>query len=237
MYEKETQLMTVYGEDADFMANPIKEIAKRTTFRTPMIEEDTFLSDAEKIEFIAERFREIMIALGLDLNDSSLMETPHRVAKMYVKDLFCGLDEKNFPQILFLEDKYKHNEVGNMVFIKTYFTSVCEHHFVPFTGTAYVAYIPNQKIIGLSKIPRIVRFFSKRPQIQERLTAQIADSLTHILETENVAVSMTAEHQCMIMRGVEDCCSHTITNVLKGRFDRDPNTRREFFDAINREAK
>lgn len=214
----------------------IKKIAKNTQFPTPMAEGFIHSSDAEKIEYIADKFKDIMIALGLDLTDSSLKQTPYRIAKMYVNEIFSGLDEKNFPSILFLEDKYKHSEIGNKIFVKTSFTSVCEHHFVPFTGTAHVAYIPNEKIIGLSKISRIVRYFSKRPQIQERLTAQIADSLCHILETENVAVSITAQHQCMIMRGVEDCTSHTITNVLKGRFESDHNLRREFFEAINRQA-
>jgi len=215
--------------------DPIKKIVKQTNFSTPMTENYVHLSDEEKIEYIADKFRDIMTILGLDLSDSSLIQTPQRVAKMYVKEIFSGLDEKNFPSILFLEDKYKHNETGNKIFVKTTFASFCEHHFVPFIGTAYVAYVPNKKIIGLSKISRIVRFFSKRPQMQERLTAQIGDSLSHLLETDHVAVSITAQHHCMIIRGVEDCASHTITNTLKGRFDTDQNLRREFFEAINRQ--
>lgn len=215
--------------------DPVKKLLKETNYPNPVVSETNLLSNEEKIAYIEEKFRDIMIALGLDINDSSLARTPYRVAKMYVNEIFLGLDEKNFPQILYLEDKYKHNEVGNKVFVKTTFSSVCEHHFVPFIGTAYIAYIPNKKIIGLSKIPRIVRYFAKRPQIQERLNAQIAECLCSILETEHVAVSMTAKHHCMVIRGVEDCASHTITTVLKGSFDTDQNLRREFFEAINRE--
>jgi GTP cyclohydrolase IA len=192
------------------------------------------LTDEEKIEIIADRFRDIMEVLGLDLKDESLINTPYRVAKMYVKEVFSGLDEKNFPTISFFKDEFHHEHKANMVFVKVGFTSFCEHHFVPMNGTAYVAYIPQQKLIGLSKIPRIVRFFARRPQLQERLTAQIADSLCLLLDTDSVAVSIVAAHYCVIARGIEDEGSHTITNVLRGQFDTDERLRQEFFEGINR---
>lgn len=192
------------------------------------------LSDEEKIALIADRFRDIMEALGLDLDEDSLQKTPYRVAKMYVKEIFSGLDVNNFPDVSFFEEEFPHYHESHMVLVKVGFTSFCEHHFVPMHGVAYVAYRPRDKVIGLSKIPRIVRFFAKRPQLQERLTAQIADSLAILLEMEDVAVSVTAHHYCVIARGVEDEEGHTITNVLRGAFHTDPELRKEFFEGINR---
>lgn len=192
------------------------------------------LSPEEKIDYIATRFREIMEVLDLDLSDESLQQTPERVAKMYVKEIFSGLDLEQFPAISFINDDYKHKANSNIVHIKVNFTSFCEHHFVPFIGYAYVAYLPNQKLIGLSKIPRIVRFFAKRPQVQERLTAQIADSLSMLLDTDDVAISITAEHFCVKARGIQDENSHTTTNVLRGQFLSNEGRRQEFFEGINR---
>lgn len=209
-------------------------LAAITNFPSPVIKSGPHLSDEEKIDYIAERFREIMEVLGLDLANDSLARTPYRVAKMYVNEIFSGLDDKNFPRISFIEDQFQHQNKSNMVFVKVNFNSFCEHHFVPMNGTAYVAYIPNGKLIGLSKIPRIVRFFASRPQVQERLNAQIADSLAILLNTQNVAVSLAAQHFCILARGIEDTESHTITNVLRGDFESDPTTRREFFEAVNR---
>lgn len=206
-----------------------------TNFPSPIREDIHQLSDDDKITYIAERYKEIMVALGLDLNDPSLARTPFRVAKMYVKEIFSGLDLENFPEISFIEDGFQHQQQGNMVFVKVNFHSFCEHHFVPMSGTAYIAYIPHKRLIGLSKIPRIVRFFSQRPQVQERLSAQIADSLSILLETESVAVSLIAQHFCVIARGIEDNESHTITNVLRGDFEHKSNLRREFFEGINRQ--
>lgn len=205
-----------------------------TRFPSPLAAKAPKLSEEEKIEYIAERFRDIMQVIGLDLADDSLARTPYRVAKMYVKEIFSGLDLKQFPQISFIEDRFEYKQRPNMVFVKVNFNSFCEHHFVPMNGTAFVAYIPNGKLIGLSKIPRIVRFFACRPQVQERLTAQIADSLSILLDTDHVAVSLTAQHFCIIARGIEDTASHTITNVLRGAFDIDETRRQEFFEAINR---
>jgi GTP cyclohydrolase I len=210
------------------------EHAAVTNFPSPVVRSGPELSDEQKIDYIAERFRDIMEVLGLDLTNDSLARTPQRVAKMYINEIFSGLDEKNFPAISFFENEFQHQHKSSIVFVKVNFNSFCEHHFVPMNGTAYVAYIPRDKLIGLSKIPRIVRFFASRPQVQERLTAQIADSLAILLDTENVAVSMAAQHFCIIARGIEDTESRTITNVLRGDFDTNVDTRREFFEAINR---
>lgn len=214
-----------------------KKLAAITNFPSPILPKVSCLSDEEKIAKIEEHFRGIMEALGLDINDDSLARTPYRVAKMYVKEIFSGLDPKAFPEISFFKDEFHHEHHSNMVFVKVGFTSFCEHHFVPMNGIAYVAYLPEDQLIGLSKIPRIVRYFSRRPQVQERLTAQIADSLSILLETDNVAVSITAHHYCVIARGIEDENSHTITNVLRGEFNTNPNLRSEFFEGVNRNYK
>lgn len=212
----------------------IDPLAIMTRFPSPLIQDELPLSKEEKIAHIAERFREIMQILGLDLSDDSLAKTPERVAKMYVNEIFSGLDPSNFPSISFIEDEYKQQGQSNLVFIKANFCSFCEHHFVPMPGTAYVAYLPHRKLIGLSKIPRLVRFFSKRPQVQERLTAQIADSLSLLVETDSVAVSIQAEHYCIRARGIEESDSHAITYVFRGDFEKNAHLRSEFFDAVNR---
>lgn len=206
-----------------------------THFPSPILAETNGMNDKEKIEYIAIRFQEILEALGLDLSDDSLRKTPYRIAKMYVNEIFSGLDLNQFPTISFIEDKFKHDGKSNIVLVKVNFTSFCEHHFVPMNGTAFVAYLPNEKLIGLSKIPRIVRFFARRPQVQERLTAQIADSLSILLDTEDVAVSIAAQHYCVIARGIEDENGYTITNLLRGEFDTNDVLRREFFEGINRQ--
>ncbi len=213
----------------------IFEKAAKTNFPSPLSPTAPQRTDEEKIAHIATHFREIMIALGLDIEDESLARTPYRVAKMYVSEIFSGLNAAKFPEIRFVEDHYEHEKKSNMVFVKVNFNSFCEHHFVPMMGTVYVAYLPNKKLIGLSKIPRIVRFFAQRPQLQERLSAQIADCLSILLETESVAVSLVAQHYCMIARGIEDTTSHALTNVFRGKFDSDEILRREFLEAINRQ--
>lgn len=212
----------------------IKDIVKKTNYPNPITKLLESVSDEKKIHKIAEHFREIMITLGLDVEDESLSQTPNRIAKMYVKEIFSGLNPKNFPDISLVKDHELPLHRSSIVFVSVSFISFCEHHFVPMKGTAYVAYRPNGKLIGLSKIPRIVRYFARRPQLQERMTAQIADCLSLILETEDVAVSMTASHFCVLARGVHDQNSHTITNVLRGEFDENSDIRHEFFDAINR---
>lgn len=205
-----------------------------TRYPSPIAKDAQNLSNDEKISQIAAHFKEILKILGLDLEDESIKKTPLRIAKMYVQEVFSGLSLDSFPEASFIPNQDLENKNSNTVFMKVSFTSFCEHHFVPFHGKAFISYLPNKRLIGLSKIPRIVRYFAKRPQVQERLTAQIADALSLILDTENVAVSIIAEHFCVIARGIEDARSDTITNHLRGIFETDEATRREFFEAINR---
>jgi GTP cyclohydrolase I len=222
-------------DETDFSLSEVTLLqAIKTRFPSPINTNVSNLSKEEKVAKIADKFRDIMNILGLDLTDESLARTPYRVAKMYVEEIFSGLDIAAFPRLSFVEDIYQHDrESANMVFVKVDFCSFCEHHFVPMNGTAFIAYVPNGKLIGLSKIPRIVRFFARRPQLQERLTAQIADSLSTILNTENVAVSLQAEHHCVIARGIENENSYAVTNVLRGLFA-NTDLRNQFFEAINR---
>ncbi len=191
---------------------------------TPMIPNK--LNSAEKIEIISSKFKDIMETLGMDLSDDSLQDTPRRVAKMYVNEVFSGLDAHHFPKITVIDNSMKYDQM--IVVQKISCLSFCEHHFLPIHGHATIAYIPNEKVIGLSKINRIVRFFSRRPQVQERLTKQIADCLQHILGTEHVAVHINAAHYCVMMRGVEDTHSLTATSDLRGHFKSRPETRTEF---------
>jgi GTP cyclohydrolase I len=187
---------------------------------------DNGLTDQQKIEKIAANFREIMETLGLDLANDSLSESPQRVAKMYVQEYFRGLREENFPKITLIENEMPYDQMVVVKDIKV--LSCCEHHFVTIHGTAHVAYIPSHGVVGLSKINRIADYFSRRPQVQERLTKQIADCLAYILKTEDVAVFIKAKHYCVISRGVEDINSETITTDLRGAFKHNPETRSEF---------
>lgn len=207
-----------------------------THFPSPILEEKSIKSDEEKVRLIAEHFKEILTILDLDLTDDSLAKTPERIAKMYVHEVFSGLKDDNFPSISFFKDDLNHEHKPHIVFIKVGFTSFCEHHFVPMTGFAYVAYVPGDKLIGISKIPRIVRFFASRPQLQERLTAQIADSLAILLGIDDVAVSIHARHYCVMARGIQDESSSMITNVLRGEFYIDEKLRKEFFEGIGRQS-
>jgi GTP cyclohydrolase IA len=187
---------------------------------------DSALDRKEKIEVIEAHFNGIMRALGLDLEDDSLMDTPKRVAKMYVNEIFWGLDYEAFPKCTTVANKMKYDEM--VVERNVNVQSNCEHHFVIIDGLATVAYVPNEKVLGLSKINRIVEYFSKRPQIQERLTEQVFHALCYILETENVAVMIDAQHYCVKSRGVEDTGSSTVTTKLGGGFKTDPAARAEF---------
>lgn len=207
-------------------------LAAKTRFLSPIKKGKYPISNQKKIALIEDKFRDILNVLGLDLSDESLKYTPYRVAKMYVEEIFSGLDYKNFPLITTVQDQYHHEQRSSIIFTKVSFSSFCEHHLVPMVGYAIVAYRPRGRLIGLSKIPRIVRYFAKRPQLQERLTAQIADSLSILVGTEDVAVSTKATHFCVLARGVEDERSCTITNVLRGEFDSNPNSRDEFFNAV-----
>jgi GTP cyclohydrolase I len=184
------------------------------------------LSRDERYQRIAAAFTDITRTLGLDLTDDSLCETPHRIAKMYVDEIFSGLDYSQFPKISVIENKMQVEEMVQVDDIDL--VSTCEHHFVTIDGSARVAYIPRDKVIGLSKINRIVRFFSQRPQVQERLTQQILVALQTLLETDDVAVTIDAVHYCVKSRGVMDANSRTRTTSLGGAFKSDASTRAEF---------
>jgi GTP cyclohydrolase I len=193
---------------------------------TPMI--DTGFSADQKYQHIRYLMTEVISTLGLDLTDDSLAETPHRIAKMYVHEIFSGLDYSHFPKLSLIENKMGANEMVKIRNIDL--TSTCEHHFVTIDGVAKVAYIPQNTIIGLSKINRIVRFFGQRPQVQERLTRQILVALQVLLGTKNVAVSIDATHYCVKSRGVMDSNSQTSTTALGGCFKENIHTRAEFLN-------
>ncbi len=184
------------------------------------------MSPEQKKEVISSSFARIMEALGLDLQDDSLMETPRRVARMYVDEVFSGLDYHNFPKVSVFDNKMHFDEMVKVGGITL--TSTCEHHFVVMDGVAKVAYMPSDKIIGLSKINRIVQFFGKRPQVQERMTQQILVALQTLLHTKNVAVTITAVHYCVKSRGVRDPASSTTTTALGGYFKTNSLSRHEF---------
>ncbi len=187
-----------------------------TSYDTPLRDDAFDLPDADKIKIIAHHFREIMHTLGLDLTDDSLKGTPGRVAKMYVKEIFRGLHPDNKPEIALFDNKYQYNHMLVEKNITLY--SNCEHHFVPIIGKAHIAYISSGKVIGLSKLNRIVQYYSQRPQVQERLTIQIANELREVLETEDVAVMIDAVHLCVSSRGIKDVNSSTITAEYSGVF-------------------
>lgn len=201
-----------------------------TSLDTPMRPDAFIKSDEEKMANIARHFEQIMLEMGLDLTDDSLKGTPARVAKMYIQEIFSGLNPKNKPRVALFDNKYKYKEM----LVEKHITvqSFCEHHFVPIIGEAHVAYISGGKVIGLSKINRIVQYFAKRPQVQERLTVQIANELKAMLETEDVAVIIDAKHMCVSMRGVEDHASSTVTSSYHGKFN-DENIRNEFFKYLD----
>ncbi len=183
---------------------------------TPLREDAFAIDDALKIELIAKHFKEIMHVLGLDLEDESLKGSPVRVAKMFVNEQFKGLDPKNKPDPTLFQNNYRYAEM--LVEKNIQFYSTCEHHFVPIYGHAHVAYISSGKVIGLSKINRIVDYFAKRPQVQERLTVQIAEELKQVLDTQDVAVIIDAKHMCVASRGVKDTASSTVTSSFHGKF-------------------
>lgn len=201
----------------------MKEILARVT---PSPIKDNGLSSEQKIEILTTKFRDILETLGLDLTNDSLRDSPQRIAKMYVNEIFRGLDTNNFPKITVVENDMNYDQMIVVRDVKV--ISTCEHHFVTIDGKATIAYIPTGKVIGLSKLNRIADFFSRRPQVQERLTKQIVDCLVHVLETENVAVHINAKHYCVISRGIEDTGSSTATCDLRGEFRTDPRTRAEF---------
>ena len=219
--------------EKELIAIQIEEMGDQhvmTTIETPMREDAFLLSDEEKIAQIEDKFRDIMNIMGMDLTDDSLQGTPHRVAKMYIKEIFSGLNPANKPAVKLFENKYQYKEM--LVERNITFYSNCEHHFVPIIGKAHVAYISNGKVIGLSKLNRIVQFFAKRPQVQERLTIQIAEELKRVMETEDVAVLIDAVHLCVSSRGVQDFNSATVTSSYSGAINNEV-TRNEFLKYVN----
>ncbi|NNL19978.1 MAG: GTP cyclohydrolase I FolE [Ignavibacteriaceae bacterium] len=201
-----------------------------TAIETPLRNDAFIIDDDLKIELIEKNFREIMHILGLDLNDESLKDTPQRVAKMYVKEIFNGLNPDNKPLPTLFDNKFKFNEMLVEKNVTIY--SYCEHHFVPIIGKAHIAYFPKNHVIGLSKLNRIAQYYAKRPQVQERLTMQIAIDLKDTLHTDDVAVLIDADHLCVASRGVNDVNSSTITSSYNGKFLND-EIRKEFLSHIN----
>ncbi len=188
-----------------------------TGLETPLKADAFKLSDQEKKDRIAILFEEIMDVIGLDLTDDSLKGTPKRVAKMYIDEIFSGLNPRNMPKIALFDNKYRYNQM--LVEKNITFYSNCEHHFVPIIGKAHVAYISSGKVIGLSKLNRIVQYYAKRPQVQERLTNQIAEALKAALKTDDVAVIIDAKHLCVSSRGIKDDTSATVTTFYGGKFN------------------
>ena len=205
-------------------AEQVREALIAQGLETPLTPSD--MTAEQKYERIKGLMTEVVSTLGLDLSDDSLQETPHRIAKMYVNEIFAGLDYANFPKIAQIENKMAIDEMVRITDISV--VSTCEHHFVTIDGLAKIAYIPNNTIIGLSKINRIVRFFAQRPQVQERLTKQILVALQTLLATDNVAVSIDATHYCLMSIGVMDTQSKTKTTALGGNFKSNASTRAEF---------
>ena len=201
-----------------------------TSIDTPMRNDAFLKSEEEKLSIIENKFRDIMETMGLDLTDDSLNGSPRRVAKMFVKEIFHGLDPENKPAVSVFENKFKYGEM--LVEKNINVNSTCEHHFLPIFGKAHVAYISSGEVIGLSKINRIVDYFSRRPQVQERLTVQIANELKKVLKTDDVAVVIDAKHMCVMSRGIQDHDSSTVTAEYSGKF-KDRSTRDEFLKYLD----
>ena len=212
------------------LGKQVHEHLQKLGVETPMIENN--LSIKQKVAKIEKNFTAIMETLGLDLTDDSLIETPLRVAKMFCSEIFWGMDPENFPKCTTVENKMHYDEL--VVERGITVMSNCEHHFLPIIGKATIAYMPNKKVLGLSKLNRVVEYFSKRPQIQERLVLQIAEALKFILDTEDVAVHIDAAHMCVATRGVEDTSSSTVTTYMGGRFRAEMGLRSEFLNNVPR---
>jgi GTP cyclohydrolase I len=234
MKQKETLLTTPLKDQKIELSHLIIEEMgdehKASSVDTPLRSDAFDKTDDQKIAAIEPHFKAIMEILGMDLRDDSLRGTPLRVAKMYVKELFQGLNPANMPSMTLFENKFQYNEM--LVEKNINFYTNCEHHFVPFFGKAHVAYISSGKVIGLSKLNRLVEYFSKRPQVQERLTMQIGKALQTVLQTQDVAVMMDAKHLCVSSRGVKDDSSNTITSFFGGKFQEE-STKIEFLKYID----
>jgi len=202
--------------------------------KTPVRKDANLLPEAEKMQLIEKKMKDILDILGLDLNDDSLSGTPRRVAKMYVTEIFKGLNPDNLPALSSFENKYKYGEMLVEKDISVF--STCEHHFLPIIGKAHVAYISNGRVLGLSKINRIVDYFARRPQVQERLTVQIVKAMQEALGTEDVACIVDAKHMCLVSRGIKDITSSTLTAEYAGKF-KDPEVKKEFLRYIKTDTK
>lgn len=238
MKQKETTLNTPATEKKTtlngFTAQEIGDSHLMTSIETPMRKDAFVMSDDDKMKKIEFHFKEIMETLGLDLNDDSLSGTPERVAKMYVQEIFSGLNPANKPKIALFENRYQYDQM--LVEKEITFYSNCEHHFVPIFGKVHLAYISSGKVIGLSKLNRIVQYFAKRPQVQERLTVQIAKELQQVLNTESVAVIVDAKHLCVSSRGIQDVSAATVTSFYGGKFQEEA-TRQEFLRYVEMKPK
>ncbi len=204
------------------------------TIQTPVRKDANRLSDDEKMQLIESKMIEVLDILGLDLQDDSLSGTPRRVAKMYVKEIFKGLNPDNLPKLSSFENKYKYGQMLVERDISVF--STCEHHLLPIIGKAHVAYISNGTVLGLSKINRIVDYFARRPQVQERLTVQIVKAMQEALGTEDVACVVDAKHMCLVSRGIKDITSSTLTVEYAGKF-KEPEVKKEFLRYINIDTK
>ncbi len=237
MKQKEITLNTLLNEDTIDLsllnAEEMGEDHVMASIETPLRKDAFEMDDKTKIKKIEHHFQAIMEIMGLDLTDDSLKGTPHRVAKMYIKEIFSGLSPANKPKITLFNNKYKYNQM--LVEKDITFFSNCEHHFVPIFGKAHLAYISSGKVIGLSKLNRIVQYYAKRPQVQERLTVQIANELKTVLNTEDVAVVLDAKHLCVSSRGVQDTGATTVTSFYGGKFQ-DTKIKEEFLQYLQLEA-
>lgn len=229
MKQKEIMWNTLADKHKHLSIDEIGDDHVTGSFETPLRDDAFELSDAQKMEKIEFHFKQIMETLGLDLRDDSLKGTPARVAKMYIQEIFSGLNPANKPKVALFENKYQYNQM--LVEKDITFYSNCEHHFVPIFGKAHLAYISNGNVIGLSKLNRIVQYYAKRPQVQERFTVQIARELQEVLKTEDVAVLIDARHLCVSSRGIQDSNSATVTSFYGGKFQEE-TTRQEFLKYI-----
>jgi GTP cyclohydrolase I len=217
------------------LGKKVREYLIQIGVETPINNEALAVENKKKIDILEDAFTTIWKTVGMDLNDDSLQETPNRMAKMYINEIYFGLKEENFPKCTTVNNKMQYNEM--VVERNVSVQSNCEHHGVVIDGLATVAYVPKDRVLGLSKINRIVEYFSKRPQIQERLTEQIFHTLQFILDTEDVAVMIDAQHYCVKSRGVEDTGSSTVTSRLGGGFKSDPAVRNEFYQIARQACK
>tara|TARA_B100002052_G_C15853601_1_gene586333 strand:+ start:125 stop:787 length:663 start_codon:yes stop_codon:yes gene_type:complete len=215
----DTKKIEIIGDNHEFFS-----------LKTPLRKDAFVKTDAEKIKNIQKHFTKIIDELGLDLNDDSISGTPYRVAKMYVKEIFSGLDPENKPKMSLFNNKYNYNKM--LIEKNINLNSTCEHHFLPITGKAHISYISSGKVIGLSKLNRIVQYYSHRPQVQERLTKQIYDELKSVLDTDSIMVVIEAKHLCVSSRGIKDHTSSTVTEMYGGDFNI-YNKRDEFYNLLN----